>query len=380
MNINTDQLAQQCVEAINGKIKNLKKLNIIIVGKTGVGKSTLINSVFRGNLTETGLGRPVTSEMRKIEKSNFPLAVYDTPGFELSQGQQNKVKDEILATIKKGVSKNDINEAIHCIWYCINVGANRTFDETEVEWLRDFTESNQVAQVPIIVVLTQACPKKKAAEMKNLVEKENLDIVKVVPVLAQDVDFDDEYVAKAYGLDRLIDIMGEALPNELQDTLQNVQKASLEAKKKHAHAAVAAAVTAAFGEGFIPIPFSDAALLVPTQVAMIASITTIFGIEVSKGLLTSFVSSTTGSAGATILGKTIVANLLKLIPVAGTVAGGAISGSTAGLLTAALGEAYIKVMEKVYKGELTSEDLYAESGKNEIEKIFKDELKKKKDK
>ena len=380
MNINTDQLAQQCVEAINGKIKNLKKLNIIIVGKSGVGKSTLINSVFRGNLTETGLGRPVTSEMRKIEKSNFPLAVYDTPGFELSQGQQNKVKDEILATIKKGVSKNDINEAIHCIWYCINVGANRTFDETEVEWLRDFTESNQVAQVPIIVVLTQACPKKKAAEMKNLVEKENLDIVKVVPVLAQDVDFDDEYVAKAYGLDRLIDIMVEALPNELQDTLQNVQKASLEAKKKHAHAAVAAAVTAAFGEGFSPIPFSDAALLVPTQVAMIASITTIFGIEVSKGLLTSFVSSTIGSAGATILGKTIVANLLKLIPVAGTVAGGAISGSTAGLLTAALGEAYIKVMEKVYKGELTSEDLYAESGKNEIEKIFKNKKKKKKDK
>ena len=156
----------------------------------------------------------------------------------------------------------------------------------------------------------------EVTETNKMVEKENLDIVKVVPVLAQDVDFDDEYVAKAYGLDRLIDIMGEALPNELQDTLQNVQKASLEAKKKHAHAAVAAAVTAAFGEGFSPIPFSDAALLVPTQVAMIASITTIFGIEVSKGLLTSFVSSTIGSAGATILGKTIVANLLKLIPVA----------------------------------------------------------------
>ena len=66
---------------------------------------------------------------------------------------------------------------------------------------------------------------------------------------------------------------------------------------------IEAAVTAAFGEGFSPIPFSDAALLVPTQVAMIASITTIFGIEVSKGLLTSFVSSTIGSAGATILGR-----------------------------------------------------------------------------
>ena len=380
MNINTDQVAQQCIDAINSKIKNLKKLNIIIVGKSGVGKSTLINSVFRGNLTETGLGRPVTSEMRKIEKSDFPLAIYDTPGFELSQGQQNKVKDEILETINKGIAKRDINEAIHCIWYCINVGANRTFDDTEVEWLRDFTNSNKVTQVPIIVVLTQACPKKKAAEMKNLVEKENLDIVKVVPVLAQDVDFDDEYIAKAYGLDRLIDIMGEALPSELQDTLQNVQKASLEAKKKHARAAVATAVTAAFGEGFAPIPFADALVLIPTQVAMIASITTIFGLEINKGLLTTFVSSTIGTAGATILGKTIVANILKLIPGIGTAAGGAISGTTAGILTAALGEAYIKVMEQVFKGELNSEDLYAEAGRNEMEKIFKDELKKKKDK
>ena len=380
MNINTDQVAQQCIDAINSKIKNLKKLNIIIVGKSGVGKSTLINSVFRGNLTETGLGRPVTSEMRKIEKSDFPLAIYDTPGFELSQGQQNKVKDEILETINKGIAKRDINEAIHCIWYCINVGANRTFDDTEVEWLRDFTNSNKVTQVPIIVVLTQACPKKKAAEMKTLVEKENLEVVKVVPVLAQDVDFDDEYIAKAYGLDRLIDIMSEALPSELQDTLQNVQKASLEAKKKHARAAVATAVTAAFGEGFAPIPFADALVLVPTQVAMIASITTIFGLEISKGLLTTFVSSTIGTAGATILGKTIVANILKLIPGIGTAAGGAISGTTAGILTAALGEAYIKVMEQVFKGELNSEDLYAEAGRNEMEKIFKAELKKKKDK
>ena len=55
-----------------------------------------------------------------------------------------------------------------------------------------------MTQVPIIVVLTQAVPKKKAAEMKNLVEAENLDIVKVVPpLLAQDMDFDDEYVARS---------------------------------------------------------------------------------------------------------------------------------------------------------------------------------------
>ena len=377
MQIDTDKMAQQCIDAINEKINNLNTLNIMVVGKSGVGKSTLINSLFRGNFAETGLGRPVTSEIRKKVKKDYPLAIYDTPGFELSSGQQTKVKDEIIDIITKGFSSKDINDAIHCIWYCINVGANRTFDESEITWLKEFTSANKKTQVPIIVVLTQAVPKKKALEMKNLVEKENLDIVKVVPLLAQDMNFDDEYIAKSYGLDRLIDVMSEVLPSELQNTLQNVQKASLESKKRASQAVIAGAVAGSFGEGFAPIPFSDAALLVPTQVGMIAGITVIFGLDINKSFLTSFVSATIGSAGATVLGKTIVSNLLKLIPGLGTVTGGLISGTTAGLLTTALGEAYIKIMEMVYKGEISKEDLYSENGQATMKQLFKTELKKK---
>ena len=378
MQIDTDKMAQQCLDVINDKIKNLKTLNIMVVGKSGVGKSTLINSLFRGNFAETGLGRPVTSEIRKKVKKDYPLAIYDTPGFELSSGQQNKVKDEILDIISNGFTSKDINDAIHCIWYCVNVGGNRTFDESEINWLKEFTSENKVTQVPIIVVLTQAIPKKKASEMKNHVEKENLDIIKVVPILAQDMDFDEEYIARAYGLDHLIDIMAEVLPNELQNTLQNVQKASLESKKKAAQALVATAVAGSFGEGFAPIPFSDAALLVPTQVGMIAGITVIFGLDISKSFLTSFVSATIGSAGATVLGKAIVSNLLKLIPGVGTVAGGLISGTTAGLLTTALGSAYIMIMEMVYKGEIDKEKLYTDEGQKEMNRLFKEALKKKK--
>ena len=232
MQIDTDNIAQQCLDKINEKINNLKRLNIIVIGKSGVGKSTLINSLFRGDFAATGLGRPVTQEIRKIVKSDYPLAIYDTPGFELSANQQESVKDEILKLISDGYASKDINETIHCIWYCINVGANRTFDSSEVEWLREFSKKNKNSKVPIIVVLTQSVPKYKALEMKNLVEQENLEISKVVPILAQDMEFDEEYVAKAYGLDTLIDIMAEVLPSELQDTLQNIQKVSLEAKKK----------------------------------------------------------------------------------------------------------------------------------------------------
>lgn len=378
MQISIDKVAQQCIDAINEKIHNLNRLNIMVIGKSGVGKSTLINSLFRGNFAETGLGRPVTQEIRRIEKKDYPLAIYDTPGFELGGDQQDKVKDEILDIIHKGYLANDVNQTIHCIWYCINVGGNRTFDKTEIDWLRKFSESNRNSKVPIIVVLTQAVPKSKAQEMKSLVEQENLDIVKVVPLLAKDMNFDDEYTAKAYGLENLIEVMTEALPEELQDTLQNIQKVALESKKKRAHAAVASAVAATFGEGFAPIPFADAALLIPTQVGMIAAITVIFGLEVNKSVITAFVSSTLGSGGATILGRTIVANLLKLIPGVGTVTGGLISGTTAGLITTALGEAYILVMEKVYKGELKKEDIYSGETKNIMSKLFKDRLKNRK--
>ena len=312
---------------------------------------------------------------RKLSKKDYPLSIYDTPGFELSHEQQAKVKDEELELIDKDYGAKNINEAINCIGYCVNVGANRTFDSSEIEWLKSFAESNKKSQVPIIVVLTQAVPKKKAAEMKTMIEKENLDIVKVVPLLAQDMDFDEEYIAKSYGLDSLIDVMTEVLPSELQNTLQNVQIASLASKKKAARAAVSAAVAAAFGEGFAPIPFADAALLIPTQVGMIAGITVIFGLDISKSFLTAFVSSTIGSSGATVLGKTIVANLLKFIPGLGTGAGGAISATIAGLLTSALGLAYIQIMEMVYNGEISKEDLYSAEGKKTMKSLFKNQLK-----
>lgn len=132
----------------------------------------------------------------------------------------------------------------------------------------------------------------------------------------------------------------------------------------------------ATGEGAVPIPFSDAALLIPTQMTMIAGITVVFGIDVNKGIITALLSSTLGTGGATVLGKTVVSNLLKLIPGAGSVVGGVISAATAGVITAALGEAYISVMEMVYNGEMKAEDINSAKGKEIMSSMFKKYLKK----
>lgn len=378
MELSIEKTAQECINAISEKVRNLKNLNIIVAGKTGVGKSTLINSMFRENLAETGIGKPVTQHMRKISKKGVPLNIYDTKGFELGKDAQKEVKKEILDTIKSGLAGTDVNKAIHCIWYCINTASNRVEPE-EIEWLRDLARENTTTEVPIIIILTQSISKPNAEAMKNLIEDENLDVVQVIPVLAQDFVVDEEYTKKAFGLDALLAVMTEVLPDELQDTLQNVQKASLKAKKLRAQTAVATATAAAFGEGFSPIPFADCALLIPTQVAMIAGITAIYGLDISKSIITAFVSSALGTGGATIAGKTIASNLLKLVPGAGTVLGGTISGGTAGLITTALGEAYILLMEAVYKGDLKESDLATEDGRKKLKDLFKKKVKEKKE-
>lgn len=110
---------------------------------------------------------------------------------------------------------------------------------------------------------------------------------------------------------------------------------------------------------------------------MIASITVIFGFDVNKSIITAFLSSTLGAGGATLLGRAVVSNLIKLIPGAGTVAGSAISAATAGVITAALGEAYLGIITLVFKGEMSIDDLGTKNGKEQMTAIFKQELKKK---
>ena len=44
----------------------LAQLNVLIIGKTGVGKSTLVNSIFGESITEEGLGKPVTQKLSLI--------------------------------------------------------------------------------------------------------------------------------------------------------------------------------------------------------------------------------------------------------------------------------------------------------------------------
>ena len=74
--------------------------NVIVVGKTGVGKSTLINSFIGKEFAQTGVGGPITQSLTSYQSELVPLQLYDTRGLELDNKVQSKIRKEIFSEIK----------------------------------------------------------------------------------------------------------------------------------------------------------------------------------------------------------------------------------------------------------------------------------------
>lgn len=110
--------------------------------------------------------------------------------------------------------------------------------------------------------------------------------------------------------------------------------------RKKCHSTVHAASLTAVIIGCSPISFSDAFLLVPVQLTMMARLHKLFGQSWSESLGKS-ISKELIVVG---LGRSAVGNLMKLVPTVGTVAGAAINGVVASTITEALGWTTVKML------------------------------------
>lgn len=354
-------IAQDIIYRTEKEMKDLDTVNILVLGKSGVGKSTLINTIFREKIVDTGVGHPVTKHLQKISRKDVPITIYDSRGLELSESVQKEVEGEVFSLLKE---KEHTKEEIHLAYFCIQ-GTSSRIEETELELIEKISK-----EIPLMIVLTQSIGE-QVSEFKEYIENLETEAVAVHNILAQPYVISDEYTVEPFGLKELIQDSFRYLPSDLEKSFNNAQRIDIDAKVKSAKSWARRYIASSFGVGFVPIPFSDASLLVPMQVALLAHITAIFGVAIDRATLVSIIAAVGGTSSATILGRSVVSNAFKFIPGIGTVVGGIISGTTASVVTQALAFSYIQVLKKLSEDELLENETKTEKLVKLMQKEFK---------
>ena len=179
-------------------------VTIIVIGRTGAGKSTLINSVLKVEKAETGTGNIVTKENKLYSSDSIPfLRLIDTRGIELkSEFGPEKIFDNSINVINNSEKKKDFNDFVNCIWYCVS---DIYIEDNEIEIIRKLR--NQKKNIPIIIVYSHALIQECFNNIHDKI-KENFPDAIIIPVLAKQADDKN-----SFGLNELVEKSIEACKN-----------------------------------------------------------------------------------------------------------------------------------------------------------------------
>ena len=123
--------------------------NILLCGKPGSGKSTLANRILGKERAYTGEGySTLTFRITKYISDKYPIAIYDTPGFDEYEDIE-KIKKLIK---QKNKSLNEEKNRIHFVFYVINAKSHRFIGEKEKEFLRSLLDQ----KLEVYFIITHA--------------------------------------------------------------------------------------------------------------------------------------------------------------------------------------------------------------------------------
>lgn len=346
------------------------KGNVLVVGNSGVGKSTLINAVLGETVAKTGWGTEgTTSRLDIYENEKIPFRIIDTVGFEPSfikkHSAINAIKKWSKGSAKDGKEENRIN----VIWFCIDGTSRKLFAET----IKSLSSATKIWEsVPIIVTITKSYSVPEREEniqmVNNAFAKQkhySKNLRKVIPVVASTYVINDTSYVAADGISELIDETNSLMPEGIRAAENDINSFKLNRKRVFAQSIVSTATTSAAVVGAIPVPFADATILTALEFAEISALAKVYGIknnEESKLLLNSIVEVGTVSAVA----KGAI-SALKAIPGI-NIAAGILNATIAACFAAAIGEASSYVFEQIYLGKKNVTDI------DWVKKILESEL------
>ncbi len=336
--------------------------NVLVIGNSGVGKSTLINAVLGNDVKEKALAGTGTSgttkELKIYESDAIPFRIIDTIGFEPSIFKRHAAIKAVKKWSKESAKDENSDKKINVIWFCVEGTSSKLFPES----IKSLSKATALwKSVPVIVVITKSysVPDREAnmqmvrsafAAQKHYAK----NLKGVIPVVAKTFTLNDTAFAAPEGISELIDATNAVMPEGIKAAAKDISAFKLNRKRALAQSVVGASTVGGATVGAVPIPIADAMILSPIEVLEINSIAKIYGIkdnEESKRFINSIVEVGTASAAA----KAAI-SALKAIPGI-NLAAGVLNAVIAAGFVAAIGEGSIYAFEKIYLGEKTLDDI-----------------------
>ena len=160
---------------------NIATYNVVLIGQTGVGKSSLINYLYGKDVAKIGTGKPVTQgfDEYNFHIGNMPVSLFDSWGLELGRHVEWMSKLE-LELNKRGVDKPP-QEWFHSVFYCISAAGDRiqAYDKSVIQML---IESRY--KVAIILTKVDLVNQRKEDEFKREIEKCLNNLSSPVPIIS----------------------------------------------------------------------------------------------------------------------------------------------------------------------------------------------------
>lgn len=332
----------------------MAKGNVLVVGNSGVGKSTLINAVLGENKAAAGFGiQGTSSEITVYEGEAINFNLIDTVGFEPAKTFW-EFEPKAIKTVREWCKKAALDEKsendVNIIWFCIDGTAAKLFPKT----IRDLLRATSIwRDVPIIAVITKSFSqpdREKNIEMVNRAFEAASKTIRprhIIPVIAKAYYLTDSVFAPPEGIAELIELTNELMPEGMRISKDVVSKYKLERRRAFSQAVVFSSTAAAATVGAVPIPFADALLLQPIEIAEINGIASIYGI--TKGDQAKLLKNTIVEVGTISTAAKAAISALKAIPGL-NIGTGVINAVIASAIAAALGEGSIYVFEQIYLG------------------------------